>query len=263
MAETVFKYQIYCETEEAWKFVWAAEGEPEPDKCPTNTAHTVNLDSRAIAETVKSQDVEIIEEKGKKTQGHFQKIGLIVPASVIDASTGWKVKDFAFPIPISIFAAHYKPKNMHDGDEIEFQINPDAVIGAISSDINSGVTVIPVTQTVMDNIQLGFFVKLDDGTNADELGMCTNIDTENNQITVETATTNSFAAATPTYVKITYKMVRGANGAGERLVEDDIIDVGLSKIGGSHISAGVVLRARYNNISGTSKDFSFGLEILF
>lgn len=54
MSTVLYKYWIYCVTEGAWKYVYNTEGNP-PTTCPTDTAHTVDLNSVYISETITSE----------------------------------------------------------------------------------------------------------------------------------------------------------------------------------------------------------------
>lgn len=56
MAEEVFRYRLWCETEEAFKFVWASNDDPVPTLCPTNTEHTIDETKTCIVDTVKTED---------------------------------------------------------------------------------------------------------------------------------------------------------------------------------------------------------------
>lgn len=62
---TYYTYRLYCETETAWvEWVLPSDSSP-PDKCPNNTAHTVNLASRAIVTTATDQ-VSVDNEGNQK-----------------------------------------------------------------------------------------------------------------------------------------------------------------------------------------------------
>ena len=107
-----------------------------------------------------------------------------------------------------------------------------------------------VSSTVVANAKNGYYMKLYDGTNTDDVGRIISVDEINSKIYVETNLTNSFLAATPTYVQQTaYTM------------KDFIIghpweqNIGESKIGGSYVPADIMVRIHYKNNTGTAKDF--------
>jgi len=52
----VYKYEIYCETEEANVYTWA---ETTPTKCPNNDDHTIDTESISIVQTLGEEAVEL------------------------------------------------------------------------------------------------------------------------------------------------------------------------------------------------------------
>ena len=118
---------------------------------------------------------------------------------------------------------------------------------------------IPVSQTVVDNTAKGYYIKLDDLTNADDVGRIISIDTTNNYIYVDTNLTNSFAVATPTYIRQCVCPIK-----------DYIIgppwhySIGEAKIGGSSIPEDIDVTIEYTNKSTTDdKTFIGILEYLY
>ena len=201
------------------------------------------------------QYVVQIKEENIETGGHYQakSFDLIVPAS-----TGWYSLDFSFPVPIGLMAARAKIIESMNGDEIQCLVAPDTVIGAITSDVSVDDTVINVSQSVIDNTSIGFFVDIYDGTNHDDLQRIVSIDSDNLQITVAQAATQSFLASAPTYVRQTLKYVPNLT-----LVTGFNLCLGSVKIGSSYVPANTTMRLSYNNISGTAKTFSFIFEYLY
>jgi hypothetical protein len=156
-----------------------------------------------------------------------------------------------------VFAAQFIGGSTCGGDELEFQIAPDTVIGAIGAAVAIDDDVITVSDTAYANLKVGYWFKLADGTNTDDLGRVLEKQ-DNNQIKVETAASYAFAVATPTYVKMTVKMVlHGHLPATSRLC------IGESKIGGTYLAANTSMRIRYRNNDGLAKTFEFWLEYLY
>lgn len=208
-----------------------------------------------VAVTLVPEEV-VIQEEEIKTGGHFQSHGY---KDNIPATSGWyDMPDITWPYPITLLAAEAKAMSANDGDHIEFVVGPDVTVGSISSDVTASDTVINVSQSVLDNVAVGKFICLDDGTNVDDCGRVTAVDKTAGTITVETATANGFAAATPTLVKMTTKMA-----VNIELSSDHRIALGESKIGGSYVPANTVLRMRYYNQNGSAKSFKFYLEYLY
>ena len=71
--DETYKWQIWCVTEQAYVYIWNTI---QPTSCPNDvpgeTAHTINVDSISIVETMHSSDVVIkdsevnlhVEQKG-------------------------------------------------------------------------------------------------------------------------------------------------------------------------------------------------------
>lgn len=198
----------------------------------------------------------IIQEEAIKTGGHFQARGIAVD---IPAIVGWyDFPDLSWPFPVSVLSADAFAKSENNKDTIEFLVAPDTIVGAVIADVTTSDTILNVQQSVIDNMQLGYWVGLYDGINTDSCGRCLNIDSINSQITVETAPTNAYAAVSPTYVRMTNKMA-----CEIELTEGHRMVLGESKIGGSYLPANTVMRLRYNNRDGVAKRFAFVLEYLY
>lgn len=200
------------------------------------------------------QGIEIKEE-ATLTGGHYQAQGYVM---VIPATSGWQSLDISFPHPVSLMAAEWNNDSGFATDEVELQVAPDTTTGAITQAVAVNDTVINVASTVTANAQIGYFVKLDDGTNSDDLGCITAIDATAGTITVSTAAANAFAVATPSLIKQTIKMVPAMELDGYGRVV-----LGEAKIGGSYLPANTTLRARYNNVTATAKRFRFVMEYLY
>jgi len=166
--------------------------------------------------------------------------------------------DFTFKTPVAVYAIYFVTAADHEGDNLTLHIAPNTTVGVISADVNSAETEIPVNSTVIDNFDVGYKVTITDGTNTDELGQCLAIDSVNSTITVETATTNSFLAATPTYIQQTVCMVDDYEiGPPWEYV------IGESKIGGSYIPTGTVVRAIYTNNGNVDIKIIFKIEYTY
>lgn len=207
------------------------------------------ISSGTRAETV------AIQEELIATGGHYQAQSFEI---TVPASAGWETLDISFPIPIGILDASVNLREVEEGDEIDMTVAPDTVTGTITANVAAAATVIDVAQTVIDNAAVGYYIKLDDGTNADDMGRILSIDKVGLKLTMETATTNAFLAATPSYVKQSVKMVPHI-----WLSKFGTVTLGSAKIGASYVPANTTIRIRYNNVSVTAKTFSFILEYLY
>lgn len=220
-------------------------------------------EKEAVSEFLARQNistVKVLEEdmdKDKQTQGHFRAKTL---AFDVPVGAQWHYTNFTFPYPISLLSMEYVGINALIDDRIKINIAPDTTTGTITSDVTASDTVINVSQTVIDNVQIGYNLKLDDGTNVDDLGYVLSYDKTNLTVTMETAAVNGFLAATPTYVKQTIPLLED--------IEIDYttasITIGATKIGGSYLPANTVIEfGYYNGDASGGKRFRAIVEFLY
>lgn len=204
-----------------------------------------------------NKEVQIREEYGdNRTGGSFAAKSLEFSIPACSPSGEWTIHDFSFPIPVSLFAAQFTGGNENGGDEIEFQIAPDTIVGVLTDAAEVDDDVITVLPMAYDLLKVGYFVCLDDGTNHDELGMVLEKQ-DGYKLKVQNAVQYAFSAYT-TYVELTVKMVsHGHLPSSSRLV------IGDSKIGGTYVSTGTIMRMRYKNNNGLAKKFEFWLEYMY
>lgn len=246
---TVYYYKVYCETESIYVYKWDTI---TPTTCPNNNTHTINNTSISILSSIQKNKV-IVSEEDTPTGEHYKSVSYKISAPV-----GVSNHDYTFPYPVSALAISFNTISDNIDDELEVIVGPDITVGSITADVNASDTVITVSSSVIDYIELGFYVQIDDGTNIDDLGVVTSIDKNNLTITVETAATQSFAASTPTYVKMSVKVIDNfIFGPSGRYVLGD------SKIGGSYVPTNTVVRVKYINNGGSTTDFYPVIEYLY
>lgn len=248
----VYQYRIYCKTEGQNVFQW---GQGEPTKCPNDTSHDINIHSISVVDE-QGPDVMSIKEETIKTGGNFR-----VQSEAVVASEGPNVTsivEYSWPFDISVLAIYMAPDAANTGDVLTVTVGKDTVYGIITQDVNSGSTIIPVSASVVNAIAKGYYVKLDDGTHADDLGRVIAIDANNNTITVETATTNSFAAADLAQVKVSIRPVDGLE-----LVNGLQYTLGMKKIGASFIPANTPITVEYLNKINVPKKLVLTYEYLY
>lgn len=185
------------------------------------------------------------------TQGQYQGNSFVID---VPAQTGWTYTDFSFPYYISMFSAEWFTSETHIGDIASFEIAPNTLIGLITSDINSGDTTFYVDDSVIENVKLGFSIKIGD----DYLGRIFDIDNENNTITTEFATSNNYFAADNVLVKMTMKLV-----VEYHFIHTGKNEMGKEKIGSEVIPPNTVMRINYYNNDGVAKKFGFFLTYYY
>jgi len=215
-----------------------------------------------------NMNVKVLEEDaGTETGGHYgcETIAFDAPGSQVTN------KDVVTKLPIALLATRLDTKNKNDGDLIGFDVNPEKTVGALAADVAGAATVIPVPASVIALLEAGTLWKgqrlfLDDGTNKDDCGLILDWDGGVNTVTVSAGTTNAFAAATPTTLKVTTSMSPGVVNSGWVEVyggTDKVYMFGDSKIGGSHIPAGSTIRIRYDNKQAAVTRVVVVLEYLY
>ncbi len=245
---SVHKYKIYCTTESLWVEGWDTA---VPTYCFNNNGHTINSSFTTQIDSISTTDVHIKEEK-IPTNGNFRNKGYKFVCPVGNSN-----HDISFPIPVNIISVQYNILTENINDVIEVYGGHDTVVGTITADVSASATVIDVSSTVTDNALTGLNVALNDGTNKDLLGIIINVDKGAGQLTVETATTNSFLAATPTYVELTSNIVENVT-----LMTTGVYSMAHNKMEKNHLEADKVVRIKYCNNGGSSCDFYFYLSFM-
>jgi hypothetical protein len=198
-----------------------------------------------------------IDQGDQGTNGKAQACSFLIDTDSDQAPGSVHSLDISFPIPISLFSGQWVESSSMGGDHCEFVMAPDTVVGGIASDVAINDTEIVVPQSIIDLLNqgtlfTGMWLNLFDGTNTSDLGRILSWDDATDKITVETGSDKAYAAATPTYVRVTTKFVPHMDFVGE----GDLI-IGEEAIGGSIVPANTVMRAIYHNVTGGSKKFRF------
>lgn len=248
--KTVYEWRIYCNDEGGWQHIWA---ETAPTVCPNVNTHNVNSNSVQQINVVSSNEV-VVREETTPTGGHFLEYGVAFDAAPSTTTEHTETHPIALTVVRCVFPVTADQK----GDSLTVVGAPHTTVGALTADADAGSTVLNVSSTVTDNIVVGHHLTLTDGANTDELGRVTAIDTVNDQVTVETATTNAFAAATPTYVQMTIMMIEHIEFGPE-----GFYTIADKKIGGTNIPAGTPVTLRYTNTTGATKRVLCNCELLY
>ena len=192
-----------------------------------------------------------IEVEHTKTQGNtqFQSYEVVVPASV-----GVFTTDISFPFNVNLIRGKWFNKVEFDGDVLELVVGEDTVIGAITSNVTTGDTIINVSQTVIDNTNIGYYIKCD----SQDWGRVLLIDLDNSTITIETPATADITATGSEYILQTVKFVPHLYLEGS-----DSMMVLEGGVGSSYLLANTVVTIKYHNNSGTAKTYSAIFEYFY
>lgn len=249
---TIYKWRLYCVTENTWIYYYLDSSDiTGPSLCSNDNAHTINPNSISIIDTI-SQNVVAIKEESIETGGHYRCDGFTLSIPINSRAT----KQVSWPIQVSILTATYSSTQDNIGDIINMHSNP-IVIGTINATCNIGSNSLSVNATYINNFILGYELILNNGTNSDFLDIITGIDKINNVITFKTAITHQFNSGTPIYIQ-------------RRVILDNYIGIssqitlGRNKLQGTYIAANTVLNIEYTNTSLTSaKNFNFEIQYLY
>lgn len=202
---------------------------------PIDTAKSRVIEHRTNGEM---KVKEMTTETG--TYYQFASIKIVAPAN----QTTMFSKEF--DTDINIISAMCQCTAAMKGDVICWTVNPNTTAGALTALASISDVILSVSQTVIDNAEPLFRVRLalaSDPTNTyEDVGVITDMDEVNSTITVTTPLTQAWAAAT-TLVQVTVIYVDDI----ELGPLDWVIQMGADKIGASYLPKGSTLVCEYKN----------------
>ena len=253
-ATTVYYWRVWCNTENNWVYGWS---ETEPVICPNTTGPAHSINTSSISEFGELSDTLIrIQEESIPTGHHYKAETL-----KLNAATGPDVNtqfQLSWPFPISLVSLNFVSTSEHEGDCITMELPSNLLIGALTQNISINDTIINVTQDVTDNVDLGYYLTLNDGTNSESLGRILTIDKINLTVTMENAATTAYAAVTPTLIYLTaYGLKEYEIGApAHRYFGNDFIS-------STHVPTNLVGIISYLNRSSTAKNLVLEYEYMY
>jgi hypothetical protein len=234
----IYRYRLWCITEGCNVYCW---NPTPPTACPNNNTHTIDPSTITAIDSVTANTVAI-QEEAVPTGGHLTSECYAFTANAGTASS----TVVTFPIPVNILYVAFNSDKEHVGNQIELQVGPNTAIGVLTSNVSSNVSIIPVSNTVIQYAALGLWISLTDGVNFNDLGRVTAIDNVNNNLTTVNPTVNSFAAGTGVLMTVKYiqNFYIGSPGYWS---------IGQMKFGAAYIPTGIPVVVLYtNNSSNTS-----------
>lgn len=252
--ETVLKWKVYCETDSQWETVYLDKNVGTPRYCPKNNTHIITLSGTNapwIEETI-NNPLRRIQEESIPVDGT---LGFdTIQMDILPNETN--ILDKSWDIDIAPLELMMQLTSFHTGDILQIDLAPDTIIGATTTNVAIGQTVLDVTSSVLDNAKVGYMCTITDGNTVDELGLITDIDHGLSQITVKTGAVNNYNAGV--FVRITIKVLNPYKiGAPRQL------NIGKSKIGASHVNKNTTVRITYINNSNVNKTFNLDMEYLY
>lgn len=126
-------------------------------------------------------------------------------------------------------------------------------IGINTQIVNVNNTTINVSSSVINNMTIGEFISITDGTTMTNLGEIFEVDTINSTILIQDAPTTSYNAGCYLYPSLHVIKKYKINSPNNYIIGGDII-------GGSYICPFYIIRLVYINSSSTAKNFNWYVE---
>jgi hypothetical protein len=170
------------------------------------------------------------------------------------AAMGTYSTTITFPFNINIKRAHWFNRSSFDTDSIDGTIAKNTVVGIITQNVAINDTVINVSDTVLDNVYLGFLITIE----GQDMGRVIDCDQMAKTITVENAATAAITATGSEYVLMTIELVPHIYLEG---TETQMTLEG--GVGAMKLAANTPVEINYHNNSGTAKKYSVILEYFY
>jgi hypothetical protein len=254
----IYTYKVRCLTE-GIDYEIDSPMNTIPTCCPTQglnhiiDSNNIQIINKNIDEYVNLSRVVIQEETEDATQGFFrvQHYKFACPSN---CTTTFDMS-FKYPVNISSVKLICDPEN--NGDSIDSIGIINSPIGMITSNVDIGDKEIKVNSTVQQYMSIGTDLMLTDFTNTEELGEVLTLYTD--RVVVENPATRNWTAGS-TYVKMEVHNIVNLDLHSSV----PLLELGLSRIGGSIIKPGVIVRINYTNLSlDKDKHFCFILEYTY
>lgn len=248
---TVYKYKVFCQTENAWVENWTTTPE-SISTCPTNSSHTITSNSVTVLEEISEGTVAL----KNSVAGYFQvsTIVLDVPAS---APNSVHIEDVSFPYEIEMWKTDYVSSADSVDDILNIIIGPDTAISVLTATGNINDTTLNLMSSIFSANVLcrGVHIKLFNGVSTfQDLGRITAIDAVNHTVTVENALTSTFNAGSP--VLLNLYLVKNFYISAPSIN----FEFGSKGYSTKKIPPNTTIRILYTNSSGIAKKVYFGFE---
>lgn len=214
-------------------------GEPLPPTIPIVRAEILTEQSEYVL-------------NGNIVEGFYCAESIVLNLGVSSVET----LDLIWGFDISLKCATIHVNEQMLSDEMEIIVSPNTLVGALTSNLNTGDTILYVSDTVIKNVKKGWYIGLYgmDG-NSTEIGRIINISTDH--IVIDRNSTISAQAGTYicTFVKILPYLYFNAVSK---------IEIGKSIPTGQRVQKDTIIRIKYyNNNKINGKKVSFFIEYLY
>lgn len=249
MSTTIYKYRVFCETENAFVTIW---DKTPPTVCPNNISHTIDSNSITITDQVSSNNVNIIQSEPGFTNGFYRVEGFSLTIPANSSAT----KDISWPYNIAVMTMNLQPSTENIGDTINAYAGPDTTIGVNTETIGQNVSVINVNSTVLQNIKLGYVVSVVNNTQNINMGECISIDTVNSRITCNIVASEGVGPGAN--IKVSRQIMKNIT-----FTSNNIINLANKNVSSTSFPANTIARLVYTNNSNTQKTFCYNTEFAY
>lgn len=249
---TITKYRIYCETIGQWVETWR---ETPPTTCPINDTHTVNGNSVQELETISPNTVKIDEESVGKTTGknfRAESYTMICP-------TGTSVHTYQWVRPISVCETNFISTDEHIGDFVNNYVGGNSPVGVLTTGIETGANILPVSQTVIDNTFIGYKIIIKTGATGPtsyEFGELLIHNTVDNELTTELTASQSHPAGS--YIFFQSQIMKNY-----KIVSSGFHGIGINRKSSSYLPENTPSNIHYTNNGTGTKEITFFVEYLY
>lgn len=252
---TLHKFRIYRETDSKWEYIWKEE-DAVPVTCPANTVHDVNLDSASKVDILQPNITLIDSERTPLGQLPTGRNYRLITKAFDAPANQTTTTQFSFKYPVSIHAAQLTTEAKQRGDIVSVEGGKDTVIGVLTDAVALNDTEIPVSPTVIANLQVGRHVSLTDGVNTTPYIAVVSINTNTNVITLDTGTPYAFVGGS--FVRMTVYLAQEVE-----IGHPGDYKLGSRTQGATYIPANTVQTVTYVNTTADAKRVCIVIETTY
>lgn len=245
---TVNRYRVYNTVTQAFEFGWS---DVTPIKAFSNANQNIDSTKTIIIDTVKQANVISLREDYKGTNGFYQAEGY-----QLTANPGFSNQMlYTQPIPTVIMDIKFQTTAAMEGDILELYTD-DKIVGVTTEAANINTTVVKVSDTVVQNVVPGFWIRLNNGVNVMPYVMVVSVDLTTNQLTLQTALPFTYAAGSAVIFRIYF--------AKNYVIGPPMLHhLGGNIQGGVQVPPNMINRAAYTNQGSTTKSIKFYVQRLY
>lgn len=294
---TYYQYRFYCNTENTFVTTIRSSTEDPPTKCPNDTAHTVDTTSTTIIKTIANNLVTIENEIVKTNENYVTTtVDITCPANstasknvfwpfnispkAIILQSGETHRDDTMSLVagkdtiVAGLTANISPasswtsQNYTSGTCVLYNDNIHGtrpytcILNTVSNEVPTNKTYwklgFEINVSDITYILPGYYINIFDGVNSNDVDKVVSVDKDNKKIYVNGNLTNSFSFTTPTYIRISVRIIDNYlfSEPGDHLL-------GYNSTKAASISADTLVTLIYTNNSNTDKKFVGQLEYYY